>query len=370
MEVKLIDLSRDKEYLYEEVKNDIEKIIKKSAFVGGEYLERFESHFASYHGVKHCIGVGSGTDALWLSLLALGIGPGDEVIVPSNTFIATAFAVTQAGAKAVFADADANSYNINISSIEKLITEKTKAVIPVHLYGNPCDMALILSIAKKHNLRVIEDCAQAAGASIGNKKVGSFGDVGCFSFYPTKNLAGLAQGGAIITNSYKVDEMVRSLGNVGRSATSHTDFDYVGFNSRLDSINASYLDKALNMLDENNQSRIEAARIYNSELSSTPAITPLVYNSFKHVYHLYNIRLINEKVRGALQEFLKRWGIGSGVYYPMPCHKQKMYNVTSDGLKVSVDLSKKLLALPMYVGITEKEVRYVCNSIKGFFGVS
>lgn len=368
MEVNFIDLKAGKNRLYKKVVDDIQQIITNASFVGGSYLEEFEKAFAKYNGVKHCIGVGSGTDALWLALLALGIRPGDEVIVPSNTFIATAFAATQAMADVVFVDVNPKTYNIDPSKIEEVITDRTRAIMPVHLYGQPCDMDSVLAIASKHNLLVIEDCAQAAGAELNGRKVSSFGDAGCFSFYPTKNLAGLAQGGAVLTNSDHVDDVVRSLGNVGRSKTSHTGFDYVGFNSRLDSINAAYLSKALETLEDDNAKRIKIAEVYNERLKDLPVITPFVPENSKHVYHLYIIKLKTEEKRDSLQTHLRTYDVGSGVYYPVPCHKQSMYDDGELKLSVSENLTKTTLALPMYPGLLDDEINYVCEKIGEFFG--
>ena len=367
MEVKFIDLKAGKGKLYKNVAEDLKQIITNASFVGGSYLEEFEKKFADYNGVKHCIGVGSGTDALWLALLALGVNPGDEVIVPSNTFIATAFAVTQALANVVFVDVDPKTYNIDVNKLEKAITARTKAIMPVHLYGQPCDMDSVLSVASKYNLLVIEDCAQAAGAELNGRKASSFGDAGCFSFYPTKNLAGLAQGGAVLTNSDNVDDAVRSLGNVGRSKTSHTGFDYVGFNSRLDTINAAYLSKSLDNLDKDNEKRINIAQMYNDSFKDLPIITPFVPENNKHVYHIYNIQLKAELERDSLQSHLKIYGVGSGVYYPIPCHKQSMYDFGKLKLTVSEKLSKTTLALPMYAELGMNKVKYVCDKIKEFY---
>lgn len=367
MEVNFVDLKAGKNRLYKKIEEDIKQIITSASFVGGSYLEEFEKKFAKYNGVKHCIGVGSGTDALWLALLALGIRPDAEVIVPSNTFIATAFAATQAMADVVFVDVDPKTYNIDANKIEEAITDRTRAIMPVHLYGQPCDMDSILAIAKKHNLLVIEDCAQAAGAELNGKKVSSFGNAGCFSFYPTKNLAGLAQGGAVLTNSDNVNDVVRSLGNVGRSKTSHTGFDYVGFNSRLDTINAAYLSKALDILEQDNDKRIKIATIYNERLKDLPVVTPFVPENNKHVYHLYIIKLKTEKERDALQIHARTYDVGTGVYYPVPCHKQFMYDDGELNLPVSEKLSKTTLALPMYAELDLNKVNYVCDIIEDFF---
>jgi dTDP-4-amino-4,6-dideoxygalactose transaminase len=364
--VDFVNLKAGKKKLYKKLKKDFKRILLNTSFVGGEYLEEFEKAFAEFNGTKYCVGVGSGTDALWLALLAYGIGPGDEVIVPSNTFIATAFAVTQAGATPVFADANPHTYNIDVYDLEKLVTEKTKAIIPVHLYGQPCEMSILRTFARTNDLIMIEDCAQATGAQFGYRRVGSMGHAGCFSFYPTKNLGGMCQGGAVITDSEKVANTVRSLGNVGRSMTSHTDFDLVGFNSRLDTINAAFLTESLKSLDLCNGRRIEIAEMYNEGLKELPLTTPFVINRAVHVYHLYTISLIDNELRDGLQEHLKNAGIGCGVYYPKPCHKQPMYD---DGttLPVSEGLAETTLSLPMHLNMKKKDVGYVCDEAKKFF---
>jgi len=364
--VDFVNLKSGKKKLYKKLKKDFKKILLNTNFVGGEYLEEFEKAFARFNGVKYCVGVGSGTDALWLALLAHGIGPGDEVIVPTNTFIATAIAVTHTGAKPVFADANPRTYNIDVYNLGDLLTEKTKAIIPVHLYGQSCEMSILRTFARANGLIMVEDCAQATGARFGYRRVGSMGHAGCFSFYPTKTLGGMCQGGAVITNSSKVAETVRSLGNVGRSKHSHTDFDYVGFNSRLDTINAAFLTESLKSLDKDNGRRIEIAEMYNERLKELPLTTPFVINRAVHVYHLYTINLIDSNFRDGLQDHLKNAGIGCGVYYPKPCHKQPMYD-SGDLLPVAEGLAETTLSLPMHLSLTNNDVEHVCSVIKEFF---
>jgi dTDP-4-amino-4,6-dideoxygalactose transaminase len=364
MKVNFIDLKADKKELFDEVIKDWETIVTNANFVGGKYLEDFENAFAKYNKRKHCVGVGSGTDALMLALLAVGIEPNDQVIVPSNTFIATAFAATHAGARVIFADSDVNTYNMDANKLERLITRRTKVIIPVHLHGMSCDMDAIMEIANRYNLKVIEDCAQAAGAEFKGKKVGTFGDAGCFSFYPTKNLSGVGQGGAVITDSDEIARVVRSLGNVGRSA--HTEFEFVGFNSRLDTINAAFLSKSLTKLDKWNAQRIKLAKIYNKELKELPLKIPAILKGAKHVYHLYTIKLETKEVRDNLKSYLDEHGVGSGIYYPMPCHKQPMYDWPLK-LPVAEELSDTMLSLPMHHNLTKKDIMATCEIIKQFF---
>jgi len=367
MGINLFNLQAQYASLVPEVEQRIYDLLKDTAFVGGAPLANFEEHFAYYHSIKHCVGVGSGTDALWLSLLALGIKPGDEVIVPSQTFIATAFAASHVGAKVVFIDADPKSYNMDLEQLDSLITNKTRAIMPVHLYGNPCDIERIKQIIGDRDIKIIEDCAQATGAKLRGRFVGTIGDVGCFSFYPSKNLGGLGQGGAVITNDDAVAKKVRELGNVARVEGSHFDFNDVGFNSRLDSINAVFLDRCLLDLTHWNIKRILLSHVYNENLSSFGGlITPFVEEGSRHVYHLYQIKCLDKGMRDGLKNYLNQKDIGAGVYYPIPCHKQPIYDVEGFSLPVTEKLSETLLALPLNPALTEEEVQYICKEVRKF----
>lgn len=349
---------------------ELNNTIKSGQFVGGQILKTFENRLAEYCGTKYAVGVGSGTDALWLSLLALGIDRGDEVIVPANTFIATAFAVTHTGADVVFVDVHRKTYNMDIASVARKVTNKTKAIIPVHLYGQTCDMKMLLDFAKQHGLYIIEDCAQALGASFEGKRVGGFGNMGCISFYPTKNLGGLGQGGAIVTNHPDIVKKVRSLGNVGRKHGSWYEYDKIGFNSRLDTINAWFLNYGLRYLDKNNKNRQCIANMYENELINLPVIqTPKILPNTEHVFHLYEILLSDKKTRDDLQIFLKSNNIFTGLHYPIPCHKQSIYRKKheNDDLFVAEMLADSLLSLPMHPNLTKVEVQCVCKYIKKFF---
>ena len=362
MNVKQVDLQKQyggNNYMF------LQNLIKSGSFVG---CGGFEKKFAEYHGVKHCIGVGSGTDALWLSLLSLGIGPGDEVIVPANTFIATPFAVSHVGATPVFCDVNPWGYVMTAMDVEAVLTDKTKAVMPVHMYGQPVHVDSLKGLG----LHIIEDCAQAAGAEILGQKVGTHGDTGCFSFYPTKNLGGLGQGGAVITNDDKVAKTIRELGNVGRSEGSWDDYSWVGFNSRLDTLNAQFLEVNLRYLDQWNNKRIAIANQYEEELSPleevfTPPAPVGQGETVKPVYHLYEIKLDSKRIRTYLMKHLNKNGIEARLHNSVPCHKQPMYK----GLKArcpNVDeLAKTLLSLPMHPYLTQEEVTYVCDTIKAWF---
>ena len=368
MKVDFISLKKQYKNIDKEVGKKIINLITSAQFVGGEVLDKFEQNFAEYNGSKYAIGVGSGTDALWLSLIALGIGKGDEVIVPTNTFIATAFAVSQTGATPTFVDVESDTYNIFIKEIETAVTNKTKAIIPVHLYGQPCNMYAIIRIAEKYNLKVVEDCAQSINATWEDQKVGTFGNCGAFSFYPTKNLGGLGQGGIVITDNKEIADKVRSLSNVGRSEHSRDEFDYIGFNSRLDTINALFLDTILEKyLDKWILARQKNAFIYNKQLKNIQEVTtPIIKENATHVYHLYQLKCSSKKIRDGLKQYLEKKNIFTGIYYPTPCHKQKMYE-SGNSLPVSEELSGVLLALPMHPYLTKKEIQYVCKCIEEFF---
>ena len=363
MKVKLVDLTKQyggNNYMH------LMDIIKTGQFVGSS---SFEKKFAAYHGVEHCVGVGSGTDALLLSLLALGIGPGDEVIVPANTFIATAFAVSHIGATPVFCDVDPWGYVLTKANVEEVLTDKTKAVIPVHLYGQPAHVESLKGLG----LYIIEDCAQAAGAEVLGQKVGTHGHIGCFSFYPTKNLGGLGQGGAIITDDEKLATTISQYGNVGRKQDSWDNYSYIGFNSRLDAINAAFLEVNLRYLDQWNNKRIAIANQYEEELSPlvevfTPPAPVGQGETVKPVYHLYEIQLDSKRTRTYLMKHLNKNGIEARLHNSVPCHLQPMYKDMKAKCPNTEKLANVLMSLPMHPYLTKEEVTYVCDNIKEWFG--
>jgi dTDP-4-amino-4,6-dideoxygalactose transaminase len=369
--IPLFNLHKQYKDLCDELSMNIGGLIFMSQFVGGDYLDQFESQFASYHNKRYCIGVGSGTDALWLSLLALDVSQGDEVIVPTNTFIATAFAVSHCGARVRFVDVDPKTYNLDIDHVEEAINTRTRAIIPVHLYGQPCNMTDLMYLANKRNIPVIEDCAQAVGSTWETQRVGSFGLTGCFSFYPTKNLGGLGQGGAVVTDDKEVAEKVRSLGNMGRKMGSHTEFAYKGFNSRLDSINALFIKRMMARLQTWNHNRQAAAFLYDKYFEDFGAIKiPFVHEKATHVYHLYQIKCLNNKDREGLREYLDKNKVSTGVYYPIPCHEQQMYRFESGNyFPVAEELAETLLALPMFPHITDDEIEYISNLVIEYFSI-
>jgi len=368
MEVKFVDLALQYQPYIDRITKELKKVITSASFVGGPALKEFEVEVAKYIGTDNCVGVGSGTDALYLSLLAYGIGPGDEVIVPANTFIATAFAVSLTGAKVVFVDVDPKTYLMDLHKMFDAITSDTKAIIPVHLYGQCCDIVAIKSLLGGRDIKIIEDCAQAFGSRYKNFKAGSMGDVGCFSFYPAKNLGGLGQGGCITTNHKEIADKVRSLGDVGRLLTNRWEHSVVGFNSRLDAINAKFIYLMLEHISDWNAKRAYFANLYNLGLEGVKEVrTPYASTDSYHIYHLYELKCRNKEERDALREFLSSKYIQTGLHYPIPCHKQKPYEKLNYKLPVAEELADTLISLPMHPNLNEVEIDYVCSKIKEFY---
>lgn len=350
--------------LDQELRTAFERVYKRSWYINGKEDAAFEQAFASFCGVTYCIGTGNGLDALMLSLKALDINDGDEVIVPSNTYIATALAVTYVGAKPIFVEPDIRTFNINPEKIEAVITKKTKAIIPVHLYGQPCDMNPILEIAKRHQLYIIEDCAQAHGATYKGKNVGSFGDMAGFSFYPGKNLGALGDAGAIITNQKKLSDKARALGNYGSDYKYH--HIYKGNNSRLDELQAAFLSVKLPHLPKINMERRRIANQYLGRIKNPEIILPYVIEDTVPVWHVFGIRCKN---RDKLEEFLHAKGIGTNKHYPIPIHMQKCYQdfgFKEGDFPIAEEISATELSLPMYYGMTDKEIEYVIDKINEF----
>ncbi len=351
-----------------ELGQDLEKAFKKvlsnSWYIEGKEDEKFEREFAEYCGAKYCIGTGNGLDSLTLALKALDIKEGDEVIVPSNTFIATALAVTYAGAKVVFVEPNIYTYNIDPLKIEEKITKKTKAIIAVHLYGQPCDMDKIVEIAKKYNLYLIEDCAQAHGAEYKGRKVGTFGVASGFSFYPGKNLGALGDAGATLTNDKVVADKVRALSNYGSDYKYH--HIYVGCNSRLDEMQAAFLSVKLLHLDRMNSERARIANRFLNRIDNKQIILPYVMDGVKPVWHIFAIRC---KRRDELQSYLNDKGIGTNKHYPIPMHMQQCYsglNIAQGELPIAEEISATELSLPMYYGMTEEQIDYIIECINAF----
>ena len=341
-----------------------ERVYKRSWYIEGVEDEAFEKVFAEYCDTKYCVGVGNGLDALMLALKALNVGEGDEVIVPSNTYIATALAVTYVGATPVFVEPDIRTYNIDVHKIESAITNKTKAIMPVHLYGQACDMDPLMEIAKKHRLYVIEDCAQAHGATYKGRKIGTFGDLAGFSFYPGKNLGALGDAGAAIGNDKELMDKVRAMGNYGSDYKYH--HIYKGNNSRLDEMQAAFLSVKLTHLDKMNAERRNIADKYLQGIKNSEIILPYVPEYTDPVWHIFAIRCDR---RNELECYLKEKGIGTNKHYPIPMHLQECYQdlgYKEGDFPIAEEISRTELSLPLYYGMTDEEIQYVIESINEF----
>ncbi|MBQ8160069.1 MAG: DegT/DnrJ/EryC1/StrS family aminotransferase [Clostridia bacterium] len=340
------------------------RVLKRSWYITGPEVTAFEEAFAAYCQVPCCVGCGNGLDALMLILKALGISEGDEVIVPSNTYIATALAVTYVGAKPVFVEPDIRTFNLSGKGLEEAITERTRVIMPVHLYGQPCDMDPIMEIAQKHHLLVVEDCAQAHGATYHGQKVGTFGIAAGFSFYPGKNLGALGDAGAAVTKDPELAAKIRALGNYGSDYKYH--HIYLGNNSRLDEMQAAFLGVKLPYLDEMNEARREIAARYLSEMHNPQVILPFVQEGVTPVWHIFGVRCKN---RDALETWLNRRGITTNKHYPIPMHLQKCYEdlgFCRGDFPVAEEISDTELSLPMYYGMTDEEIGKVVEAVNSF----
>lgn len=346
------------------IREAFDRVLTRSWYIEGVEDESFEKAFAEYCGTQFCTGVGNGLDALMLILKALEIGEHDEVIVPSNTYIATALAVTYVGARPVFVEPIIETFNIDPERIEASINKRTKAIMPVHLYGQACDMDPIMAIAKKHDLKVIEDCAQAHGALYKGQKVGTFGDAAGFSFYPGKNLGALGDAGAVVTNNIELSEKIKALGNYGSDYKYH--HIYKGNNSRLDEIQAAFLSVKLPHLERMNVERRRIADRYLSEIKNDRIILPTVETDMVPVWHIFGIRCAE---RDALEKYLNDAGIGTNKHYPIPMHLQKCYKdlgFKAGDFPISEEISSTELSIPMYYGMTDDEISYVIDAINHF----
>ena len=354
--------------MHAEIKNEVmkkfEEVYDRSWFVQGEEVAAFEQEFSSFCGCRFAVGCGNGLDALYLILKAMDIGEGDEVIVPSNTFIATALAVTYAGATPVFVEPYLKTFNINPSLIEEKITAKTKAIIAVHLYGQPADMDEINHISKKYGLKVVEDCAQAHGALYKGHKVGSLGEAAGFSFYPGKNLGALGDGGAVVTSNEELARKVRALGNYG--SLEKYNHIYMGNNSRLDEVQAAFLRIKLKYLEKWTRNRQETARRYLTEIRNSKIILPALPENRSHVWHIFAVRCME---RDCLEEYLNRHEIGTTKHYPVPLHLQKAYSdlkIIQGSLPLAEEISATQLSIPMYYGMTDSETQYIIDKLNAF----
>ena len=361
--IPILDLKRQYEVIGKEIEENVVKVLRSGSYILGENVKNLESEMAKYCGVKNVVSCANGTDALQLALRALDIGEGDEVITVAFTFVATTESVGVVGAKPVFVDINSDTFNIDVSLLESKITPKTKAIMPVHLYGQPADMDTIVKVAKKYNLYVIEDCAQAIGAEYKGKKVGSFGDIGCFSFFPTKNLGAFGDGGMITTNSDFLAKRLTALRNHGGAVRYY--HDELGLNSRLDEIQAAILRVKAKHIDTWNKKRRENAHRYNELFKNVEGvITPKELNETKCVYHQYTIQVPN---RDEIHKYLQEQGIGAMIYYPVPLHLQKLHaNLCGKegDLPVTEAKTKVVMSLPMFPELTEAEQKEVVQKIK------
>lgn len=366
-QIPLVDLRRQYDRIKLEISVAMENVLTNSDFILGKDVDLFESEFADFVGVKHAVGVASGTDALVLALKACGIGPSDEILVPANTFIATAYAVSACGARPVLVDVRETDYNLDPDKLIGACTQRTRAILPVHLYGCTADMNAIREFAEKFGLLVIEDACQAHGARYGQELAGGMTKAGAFSFYPGKNLGAYGDGGGVTTNDDNIAKSVRMMRNYGQSKKYH--HDIIGLNSRLDSLQAAVLRIKLKYLEEWNANRCQLARMYSEALEGLPITLPCAPASqFGHVYHLFVIRT---ERRNDLLSFLNTKGIGAGIHYPVPVHLHHAYE--SLGYKigdfpVSERLSEEVLSLPIFPEMTHDELFHVVEMVKQFFG--
>ncbi len=360
------DVLRQYKLIKSEIDRAISGTLNSGWFILGEKVKRFEEEFASFAGTKYAVGVGSGTEALHIALVACGVKAGDEVVTVPNTAVPTACAITLAGAKPVFVDIDPGTYEMDPLKLEKKITKRTKAIIPVHLFGQSADMDPIMKTAKKHGIAIVEDACQAHGTLYKGKKAGSIGDTGCFSFYPSKNLGCYGDGGMVTTNDKKIYERSMMLRNYGQK----TRYVHVekGFNSRLDEIQAAILSVKLKHLNAWNKRRRELADLYNELLRDADVVTPEEASYGEHIYHLYVIR---SKKRDGLMDWLKKNDVGTVIHYPIPIHLQKAYadlKLKKGSFPAAEKAANEILSLPMFPELSEEEVKKVASLIRGFKG--
>lgn len=363
--IPFVDLQAQYQSIREEMDAAVRSVIEETAFIGGPRLQAFEKAFASYCGVAHAVGVSNGTDAIRLALLGCGIGPGDEVITVPNTFIGTTEAITMTGAQIRFVDVDPASLNMDPSLLEKAVTGKTKAVVPVHLYGRPADMGPILDIAKKHGLKVVGDAAQAHGSEYKGKKIASLGDAVAFSFYPGKNLGAYGDAGAVATNDPEIARKVAALRDHGRAQKYEHDME--GFNCRMDALQAAVLNVKLRHIGRWTELRRRNAALYREHLSGIPGLTlPAEDGNAAPVHHLY---VVQSGDRDGLQKHLQARGISTGIHYPIPLHRQKAYarlNHAEGSFPVTEGAARHILSLPIFPELTEAQIRQVAEQIRKF----
>lgn len=364
MKVPFADLRSLHAPLRAELSEVFNRVLDNNSFILGPEVQRFEEAFARYIGTGHCIAVSNGTVALQLALLALNVGPGDEVITAVNTFIATAEAITAVGARPVFVDVDPQFYNIDVAEVQAAITPKTKAIIPVHLYGQPADMDPLLALAQKHGLAVVEDACQAHGAEYKGRKAGSMGVMSCFSFYPGKNLGALGEGGAVLCNDATLAQKLRMLRDHG--SIKKYEHSFPAYNFRMEGLQGGFLAVKLPHLDQGNESRRKAATAYNRLLADSGVTTPAVMPEARHIYHLY---VVQSDDREGLKQHLSEQGVESGLHYPVPLHLQQAYaklGYKEGDFPVAESLAKRILSLPMFPNITQEQIEYVCSAVAEF----
>ena len=363
MKVPFLDLKAQYNALRGEINSAIQEVLERTAFAGGPFVTRFEEEFAAYCGAKYAVGVGNGTDALWLVMLAHGIGPGDEVITVPNTFIATAEAISLCGAKPVFVDVDARTYTMDPPALKRAITPRTKAVIPVHLFGQTADMDPILALARDHGLLVIEDACQAHGAQYKGRMAGSMGIAGCFSFYPGKNLGAYGEAGSVVTDDQELAGKIKVLREHGQPKKYiHS---VIGWNARMDGIQGAILSVKLKYLSAANEARRAHARLYGDLLAGVgQLVLPVEAPYAKHVYHIFAVR---SKKRDELIARLAARDIACGIHYPVPLHLQEAYaslGLAKGTFKVAEEGAQEFVSLPMFPELTDDQIRYVCDELK------
>ncbi|MCP4652149.1 MAG: DegT/DnrJ/EryC1/StrS family aminotransferase [Candidatus Omnitrophica bacterium] len=364
--ISFVNINREHKIREKEIKKAINNVFQKGNFILGEEVSLFEKDFAQYCQTKFALGLASGTDALQYSLRAIGIGKGDKVITAANTFIATVLAITSLGAKPVLIDVDPTTYNLDPQKIRKYLlhAKKVKAILPVHLYGHPAAMDSIIKIAREYSLSVVEDACQAHGALYKNKRVGSFGDAGCFSFYPAKNLGALGDGGMVVTGRKDIAHKIEMLRNYGQKQKYHHLMQ--GYNSRLDTIQAAVLKVKLNYLDQHNKMRRQIAHFYNKTLQGVGYILPNEQKEAYHVYHLYVIRTTKRK---KFQDYLTQKGISTGIHYPIPIHLTKAYSslgYKKGSFPITEQICKEIVSLPMFPYLKKEEMEYVSTCLRSF----
>ena len=366
MNIPFVDLRAQYLSIQEDLDKIIQDVIDQSSFIGGVYVRNFEKAFAKKFAINHCIGVGNGTDALYLIMKMLDIGHGDEVITVANSWISTSESISQTGALPVFVDIDANTYNIDVRKIEEKITNATRAILPVHLFGQPAEIDLIQQICSRYNLHLIEDCAQAHFAEYKGKKVGTFGIAGAFSFYPGKNLGGYGDGGAVITDDDRLAEKVRMFANHG--ALEKHKHRMEGINSRLDGLQAAILTVKLNHIHEWNKARHQNGLYYNHLLLEVEEVcTPRLIGNVDHIFHVYCIRCLD---RDALRGHLRRQGISTGIHYPTALPFLEAYSHLAHKYRdfpIAFDYQNSILSLPMYPELSKNQIEYVVDQIKSFY---